>query len=211
MSVQMRPFARRASLVAIEEKIAADRRRHRRVPLDLMGRFMRANKVEYPCKLIDISVGGASIASPVGLYFDERVVVYFDELGGLEGTVVRSFDDGFAMVIRASAHKREKLAAKITWLINRHNFEGLEARRHDRIALNNKFVELRLPDGESARCRLLDISLSGASVETAARPPLGSEVILGKQFAVVRRHHDTGIGVQFVKEYEPEALRRFVG
>ena len=38
-----------------------DRRRHRRVDLTLLGRFMRANKEEYPCKLRDISVGGAAL------------------------------------------------------------------------------------------------------------------------------------------------------
>lgn len=211
MNLQTPGFARRATTEPVDERIVADRRRHRRVALPLLGRFMRANKAEYPCKLIDMSVGGASISSPVLLEMKERVVVYFDDLGGLEGQVLRVFESGFAMQIKASAHKREKLAAKLTWLANRDSLTGLEARRHDRIVLGNKTVEMKFVDGATARCRLLDISLSGASVEMDARPPLGTEVVLGKQLAVVKRHHENGIGVQFVTEQDPEALKRFVG
>ena len=52
---------------------------------------------------------------PVG----ERVVAYFDHIGGIEGVVVRVFDGGFAFSIAATKHKREKLAAQLTWLANR--------------------------------------------------------------------------------------------
>ncbi len=44
---------------------ALDRRRHKRVSLTLLGRFMRANKQEFPCKLVDISVGGDALRTPV--------------------------------------------------------------------------------------------------------------------------------------------------
>ncbi len=47
--------------------------------------------------------------------------------------------------------------------------------------------------------RYIDLSLSGASVVTPARPPLGAEVMLDKRRATVVRHHERGIGVEFVK------------
>ncbi len=46
---------------------STDQRRHKRVAVTLLGRFMRANRHEYPCKLNDISVGGAAINSPVAV------------------------------------------------------------------------------------------------------------------------------------------------
>ena len=46
-------------------RIVPDRRRHKRVAVRMLGRFMRANKQEYPCHLQDISVGGAAILAPV--------------------------------------------------------------------------------------------------------------------------------------------------
>jgi hypothetical protein len=194
-----------------DARIEADQRRHKRFELPLLGRFMRANKQEYPCKLNDISVGGASVKSPVEVEMGERIIAYFDEIGGIEGSVVRVFDGGFAMGLRATQHKRDKLAAQITWLINKDAIGSIEGRRHERIGVANKSSTLRSSDGITVDCRVLDISLSGASIGTGARPPIGSEVTLGKLRCRVMRYHDRGIGVQFLDIPDPEALRRYFG
>lgn len=194
-----------------DARIVPDRRRHRRFPLPLLGRFMRESKHEYPCKLNDISVGGISVMSPVPVDVGERIVAYFDEIGGLEGSVVRVFDGGFAVGIKATQHKREKLAAQITWLVNRNDLAGVDGRRHERIAVGNKTSLLKLPDGTVLNCSVLDVSLSGAAVATDARPPIGSEVMFGKLRCRVMRHHDRGIGLMFLDIQEPEALRRYFG
>ncbi|MFV0294649.1 MAG: PilZ domain-containing protein, partial [Hyphomicrobiaceae bacterium] len=119
-------------------RITPDRRKHRRVSLVLLGRFMRQNKLEYPCKLIDISVGGAAFLSPIEVELGERVVIYLDELGGLEGHVVRHFPGGFALELIATQRKREKLAAQITWLINKHELQATDLRKHERIVPRNQ-------------------------------------------------------------------------
>jgi len=191
---------------------ARDRRRHRRVQVTLLGRFMRANKQEYPCKLIDISVGGAGMLSPVIPEMGERVVAYFDHIGGIEGTVIRAFEGGFGVELNVTPYKREKLAAQITWLINRHELgPGSEARRHDRATLANAMTTLKLDEGVSIQVSVRDISMSGASVVTAARPPIGAEVQLGKLRGRVVRHHGEGIGLQFLDIQQPEAIRRYFG
>jgi hypothetical protein len=195
----------------LDTRIVPDRRRHKRFPVALLGRFMRANKQEFPCRLNDVSVGGASIMAPVDVEVGERIVAYFDEIGGLEGVVARTFEGGFAVKFKVTPHKREKLAAQITWLVNKDNLGGSSARRHKRIELVNKTSTLRLDDGTSVDCRVLDVSLSGASVETAARPPIGAEVMFGKLRCRVMRYHDRGIGVQFLDIPDPEALRRYFG
>jgi hypothetical protein len=196
---------------AADARIEPDQRRHKRFQLALLGRFMRASKHEYPCKLNDISVGGLAVTSPVAVDVDERIVAYFDEIGGLEGTAVRIFDGGFAMRLRVTAHKREKLAAQITWLVNKAELTGIAARRHERLAVDNKSTTLKFPDGTTAECRSLDVSLSGASIATTARPPIGSELMFGKLRCRVMRHHDRGIGVQFLDIQDPEAVRRYFG
>lgn len=200
-----------AGLEVADTRLAPEQRRHVRFKLTLLGRFMRANKHEYPCKLNDISIGGIAVTSPVVPDIDERIVAYFDDIGGLEGTVVRVFDGGFAIRLKATKHKREKLAAQITWLVNRGDISGIDARRHERIAVANKSSTLKLADGTSVNCRVLDVSLSGASVATEARPLVGSQVMFGKLRCRVMRYHERGIGVQFLDIQDPEALRRYFG
>ena len=204
------PTLRRTSQPAT--RAVPDRRRHKRFSLTLLGRFMRASKQEYPCKLNDISVGGAAMMSPVPVYIGEKIVVYFDQIGGIEGTVARVFEGGFAIRIAATQHKREKLAAQITWMVNKADLSGVEERRHTRDAkYPPKASVLTLAEGISIDCRVLDVSLSGASIETEARPPIGNEIALGKLRCRVIRYHDHGIGVQFLDIQEPEALRRYFG
>ena len=125
--------------------------------------------------------------------------------------VVRTFDGGFAIALKASQHKRDKLAAQITWLVNQVELGGSAGRRHSRSNVGNKTSTLKLADGTSVDCKVLDVSLSGASIGTEARPPIGSEVTFGKLRCRVMRYHDRAFGVQFLDIPDPEALRRYFG
>lgn len=189
-------------------RITPDLRRHRRVPLNLPGRFMRADRQEYACELQDISVGGAGIASPARVEINERIIAYFEHLGGIEGTVTRVYRDGFAVQFKTSAHKREKLAAQITWLINRDEFPDEAGRQHERFGLSGRKARLLTPENITIDVDVLDISASGASVGTGARPPIGSSVQLGGFAAIVRRHHAQGLGLQFEQTQDLDVLRR---
>ena len=200
-----------ASMSREAPRLVADRRRHKRVNITLLGRFMRSNKQEYPCKLVDISVGGAAMMSPVTVDDDERIVAYFDHIGGIEGKVARSFEGGFAIRLAVTSHKREKLAAQLTWLINRSGRLLAEDRLHSRELPGNEQSSLQLDEGIVVTCRVMDISVSGASLDTQARPEIGREVTLGKLRARVTRHHASGIGVQFLDIQNPAALRRYFG
>ena len=53
----------RGALQLADAAKTGDMRRHRRLPLALRGRFMRADRNEYTCALKNISVGGAAIKS----------------------------------------------------------------------------------------------------------------------------------------------------
>lgn len=187
---------------------STDQRQHRRVSIPLLGRFMRANREEYPCKLNDISVGGAAVMAPVAVTEGEPIVAYFDHIGGIEGTVVRTFEGGFAIQFKITSHKREKLASQLTWLLNKDVISGIEQRRHARIPIPGKHARIVLDDGETVDCKLIDVSISGASLGMDMRPSIGSELTLGKLRCRVVRYHERGIGVQFIDIQEPEALRR---
>ena len=211
MSGSPTTFARRSQ--GLLTRVVPDRRRHKRLTVELLGRFMRENKQEHPCKLIDISAGGAAIRpmSTVTVDIGERVVAFFEHVGGIEGTVVREFEGGFAFRLAATQHKREKLAATLTWLANRSQLNDAEERRHERIVPKSGRQQLQLAEGVVLECEVLDISVSGASIGTPARPELGTEVTLGKLRARVVRHHPQGFGVQFIDGQNQALLRRQFG
>ncbi|MFN3869419.1 MAG: PilZ domain-containing protein [Hyphomicrobiaceae bacterium] len=193
------------------QRTLEERRRNKRYPLSLIGRFMRTDRHEYPCRMLDIAIGGAAFSSPVQLEMGEQIIAYIDEIGGLEGVVSRLFEGGFALHLRATRHKREKLAARVTWLINRNEIEGLEARTHDRVSPPQQQTTLRIAEGVTVKCQIIDVSLSGASIATEARPPIGAEIMMGKLRARVMRHHERGIGVRFIDIQEHDTIRRHFG
>jgi hypothetical protein len=192
-------------------KIVPDRRRHRRVPVKVLGRFMREDKQEYPCQVINMSAGGMAVLAPVICNVDERIVAYLDNLGRMEGVVVRTFEGGFAVRLLASAYKRERIANLLTWLINQERLSLTEERRHERIVPRINASKLILPDGAVHNCRVIDVSLSGASVACPVKPEIGTMVILGRMRGRVVRHHDQGLALQFVELQNPDSLARTFG
>ena len=132
----------------------------------LLGRFMRENKQEYPCKLIDISVGGAAMMSPVVV--DDR----------------RAHRRLFRPHRRHRGHGRARVRRRLRHQDQRHRAQAREAccpadlarqpRRAGRRAKSagtsasprRRQSHLQLAEGIVLDCRVLDISISGASIAT---------------------------------------------
>jgi len=183
-----------------------DRRRHQRVKVNLLGRYMLADRREFPCQVVNMSPGGMAVIAPVGGNAGERVIAYVDHLGRLEGQIARLFQNGFAMTISATARKRDKLAAQLTWLANRHILGLPEDRRHGRIVPRNPVGRLIMPNGVNITCRIIDVSESGAGIATDQRPPIGTLVTLGKVQGRVVRHLEDGFAVEFTRLLHPDFL-----
>lgn len=180
------------------------------VPVTLFGRFMRHDKMEYPCQVQTISAGTATLITPHIGETGERIIAYVDHVGRLEGKVLRSFSGGFAMSVNATPHKRDKLAAKITWIANRHELSLPEDRRHERIVPNRNITEIKMEDGRSYEVRILDLSLSGAAIEMDVRPAMGTLMWLGNMRGRVVRHFDEGIAIEFAILQTHDTLRDFI-
>jgi hypothetical protein len=181
--------------------LAEERRRFQRVKVNLLGRYMLPDKREFPCQVINMSPGGIAMVAPVVGLPGERVIAYVDHLGRLEGKIARTIDNGFAMTISASARKRDKLAAQLTWLANRNILNLPEDRRHGRFAPRNPLARMILPNGNNVACRVIDLSQSGAAIAIAPelRPDVGSVVTIGKAQGRVVRHIDDGFAVEFTR------------
>jgi hypothetical protein len=194
------------SLKALNE----DRRRHQRVRVNLLGRYMLADRREFPCQVVNMSPGGMALIAPVAGNAGERVIAYVDHLGRLEGHIARLFQNGFAMTIAATPRKRDKLAAQLTWLANRHLLASPEDRRHGRRVPRNPIGRLVLANGVNLSCRIIDVSESGAGIATDQRPPLGSLVMLGKIQGRVVRHLEEGFAIEFTRSQHPDFVEENV-
>jgi len=63
-----------------------------------------------------MSPGGLALLAPGIGNVGDRVIAYLDHIGRVEGRITRIIDNGFAMTVGATARKRDKLAAQLTWL-----------------------------------------------------------------------------------------------
>ena len=193
----MAPTAARRKILPLNE----ERRRHQRVRVSLLGRYMLADRREFPCQVTDMSPGGMALIAPVAGNPGERVIAYIDHLGRLEGKIARQFNNGFAMSIGATSRKRDKLAAQLTWLANRHILNLPEDRRHGRFTPRNPMARLILPNGTNLACRVIDLSQSGAAIAIARDllPAVGTMVTVGKTQGRVVRHIEDGFAMEFTR------------
>lgn len=186
--------------------LSEERRRFQRVRVSLLGRYMLPDRREFPCQVANMSPGGMALIAPVTGRLGERIIAYVDHVGRLEGAVSRQFENGFAMTVGATSRKRDKIAAQLTWLANRHILGLPEDRRHGRITPRIPIGRLILPSGINITCRVIDISQSGAAIATDERPDIGTPITIGRTPGRVVRHLDDGIAIEFIRLQHPDFL-----
>ncbi|WEZ83674.1 PilZ domain-containing protein [Rhizobium sp. 32-5/1] len=193
----------------------ADTKQHnegafQRVSVNLTGRLMLANHDEYDCTAVDMSPGDVVFTCDARPRAGERIIAYVDHVGRLEGNVSKLADNAFVIQINATDRKREKLAAQLTWIANKHELGLPEDRRHDRLAPRKVRTEITLDDGSKYSCRLIDLSLSGAAVDIETRPALGAAILLGSMKGRVVRHFQEGVAIEFLGIQTRDSLREFL-
>ncbi len=187
-----------------------DRRRHQRVQVNILGRFMLEDRREYPCQVIDMSPGGFAMITPVSGRVGERVVAYLDHLARVEGRISRIIDGGFAVEMRNTVRRRDKIANVLTWLANRDNLNLPEDRRHDRFVPKNPMTRVILPDETEHICRIIDVSESGAAIATDMIPEMGERITIGQMRARVVRRIEGGFAVEFAAVQNRELLEKHI-
>ncbi len=185
-------------VVPVIEKAKAERRRFRRVRVDLNGRlFVPADSRECHCKVIDLSPGGASIECDLVLETNTPVILYVDGFGRLEGSIIRNNPGDFGIRFNCTPMKRERIAEQLTLFMNKELIEEADLRRHDRTPTKG-IARFTRSDGQFVACEVMDLSVSGVSLKTDVRPPVGEFVLIGQMAGRVARHHENGIGIEFI-------------
>lgn len=96
------------------EPIKNDERR----PLRLEGRYMLPDRAEFPCCTTEVSPGSLVLAADACPYRGQKVVAYLEQIGRVEGVVVRLERDNFTLRIEATERKREQLANALARLLD---------------------------------------------------------------------------------------------
>jgi hypothetical protein len=185
----------------------ADRRRYRRVPINLPGKlFVPATSEEIACTVADLSPGGASVATDADLPIDTPVVLYANTFGRFEGMVARRDGPRLGLRFASTALKRERTAEQLTLFLNKSLLDESEIRRDERSPTRGltRFVRY---DGQVVPCEVLDLSMSGISVKTDIKPPIGEFILIGQLAGRIARHHDQGLGIEFVGNTNTSADR----
>ena len=180
--------------------------RFQSVRVNLLGRYMLADRREFPGQVMTMSPGDLTMIAPQSGKLGERVIAYIDHIGRLEGTIIELTDNGFVMQVGGTDRKRDKLAAQLTWLANRDLLDLAEDRRHGRIVPKRPVTTVIMPNGVNLTCRVIDASESGAAIASQDRPALGLLVTIGRLQARVVRHLDDGFAVEFTRLQHPDFL-----
>lgn len=177
----------------------SDQRRYRRMALEMPARIIVNGIDEYAGALVNISPGDLAVKANTTVVVGDAAVVYVSGLDVFEGRIVRVLPDGFALSFCLSRVRRAMLTERLMLKLNKKVAGGLEDRRGaPRHRQSGERLICRLPDGGSMFVRALDHSVDGVAVESQRRPPVGTEIHVGRMRGVVTRHTPRG----FVVVYE---------
>jgi hypothetical protein len=178
---------------AASERIG-DRRRHKRVAVNLPGRYMLEDGAEHPCTCVDVSVGGLRLRGGQTGAWGSRVIVYVEGIGRLEGHIIRRAPGWFALQTHNSSRRNERVQERIEALLNAP--EGAD-RRGGGGEWSDRAASLHTLDGERRDAVLTDLSAEGAALLTEAALAVGERVRLDSRQARVARVFPGGAALKF--------------
>ncbi len=175
-----------------------NKRKHPRIKTNLRGRYMLPDRREFPCTIVDVAVGGIAVTGPEPGAIGDNVIVYMDELGRVEGQIVRFVEGGFAVALTSTTRATEKMARRLDELqAHGEPSEAGDRRREPRVDLEGEVAPVTMQDG--AEAEIVDLSVTGAEIKIKKRPAVGSLVQLGRVKGRVVRHTKLGVAVEFVE------------
>ncbi len=171
-----------------------------RVRIALHGNlFVTGEQREADCVITDLSPGGAGVQCKAPPPKRSDVVLYVPGFGRFEGVTTQPTKEGTGIRFDCTPRKQKRIEDQLKLFVK----EGLTAvtalRESERIS-QVAIPSFTLANGEVVECDVLDISLTGISLKTTERPAIDEVIQLGCMAGRVVRHHETGIGVQFIGE-----------
>src|ERR1043166_3891546 len=138
----------------------------------LLGRYMLANRREAKCTVIDLSTDRITLTGPEVGTRGERVILYIDLIGRVEGTIQRVINQGFELSLDLCATAKKRIARRLQQVPVGEMLGPLSERRQE---VRVKLEGGRASTADGHACTVVDFSLTGADVRIAGQlPPLGA-------------------------------------
>lgn len=182
----------------ISPETYADRREYERTAMELAGKlFLPAEELTMDCTIVDLSAAGAGLVCDEAPPLNSYVVLYIEGFGRYDAVTIRHIDGILGVRLVCREAKRQRLVKMLELFIQEGPKAITKLRRHVRTPAvsTGYFVSA---SGEYIPCSVTDISLQGVNLSTKARPSIGEIIDLGKARGRVVRHHEQGIGIQFL-------------
>lgn len=191
------PLVRAAAWSRAPDASPHERRRFRRVQIEVSGRLRDPRGVEFDCRTLDVSPGDALIVTGASLSVGDDILIYLAGLGRIEADVMRALprDAAYGVRFRITRHKLERHVETLTGLLFPWAQEA-DGRRFPRESGQGD-VDVRLADGRQIACSVVDISVVGIGLTTKGlvRPALGEWVTVGNKYGRVARYFEGGFAI----------------
>lgn len=171
-------------------------------PVVLTGRYLVPSGGEYDCRALCHGPDRIEILGDRMPELGAEIVCRVAKLGTLRGVVADVRGDRFEFVPSLGLLGTRRLAGRIRWHRDR---QAGRVDQRDAARVVPVATEVSVTwDGTTVPGALRDISASGASIDVAPRPDIGTAVTIGRRRATVVRHTEHGVGAKFVLPLRPE-------
>jgi len=187
-----------------------DKREEQRLPLCLDGVISVDARQEVAVQSRDVSIHGMAIMATICPPIGARIVGLFEEIGQVNGQVLRRQSDGFAIVFSHDEGRMAELRRRLDaleWSRGRYILGNrpppprpgsANLARAPRRPAPDVYLELHLPDHRVIVEKLRDVSQTGASVISLERPAIGAHVSIEGLLAAIVRHTVDGFAIRFI-------------
>jgi len=160
--------------------------------------FVPATESQIDCIVTDLSAEGATIRTAQGPSMGSEIALYIEGFDRFSAFLVSASHDRVCVKFNCSTLKQARTGEKI-----RRYLDGKTAPTTILpVAQGSALHSVRnftRSNGQSVTFDVIDISLSGASLRTSSRPPIGEVVTIGTVQGRIARHFDDGIAVEFFR------------
>lgn len=171
----------------------------------ISGRYMLPNRAGaaqrtvFACRTQAVSVLEVVVAAPVNGEIGTPIKANFDDIGLVNGTISRQFQDGFAFAVSDGCVNMNALQERISWLKKQRAEGTIDLRSCRRVIPRVAQTILILPNNGYSRGFIMDMSASGAAISTEFQPSIGTSLSVGSVIGRVVRHIENGFALKFLQ------------